>query len=232
MNYRLPVFLIALTLAANITDDAVAQSPMMRKGVSVQMAITTNASPMPEADNEDAWVVTVTADGNLYFAADPMTPDELSDWMKSHPRNREAKLYIKADARAHFASVEKVLEIGRAMGFQKPVLLTAQAEHTAPGTMVSPKGLDISVGSAFPSGTVATLVQLLPSGQEPPLLEINNDQTSWSALESTLRQHFQKGDDKLVLLKINGDLPFADVVHAIDNCRAAGAQVYVAAPGA
>lgn len=230
MKHLLAVCLIALMLAA-VLPCASAQSPGMQKGVSVQMAMTRNASPMPEADNEDAWIVTVAADGKLYFGADPMTPDELADWMKTHPRNREARLYIKADARASFANVEKALELGRDAGFAAPVLLTSQQKSHPPGTMVSPQGLDIAVGSAFPSGTVATVVQLLPSGQEPPVLAINNDQISWSDLESTLKQHFQKGDDKFVLLRADAGLPFADIARAIDSCRAAGAKVYVAEPG-
>jgi len=71
---------------------------------------------------------------------------------------------------------------------------------------------------------------LLPSGQEPPLM-INNDQTCWSALEGTLRQHFQNGDEKLVLLRADAGLPFAEVVLAIDSCRAAGAKVYLPEAG-
>ena len=228
MNRLLVVCLIVATVSA--AAQAQGQTPPLRKGVSVQMPVTRSASPVPQADYFDAWIVTVAADGRLYFGADPMTPDELAEWMKTHPRNREATLYIKADARAPFASVEKVLEIGRVMEFDMPVLLTAQVEHNAPGTMVPPKGVDVSVGSSLPSGAIATVVQLLPSGQEPRLL-INNDQTSWSALESTLRRHFQKGDDKLVLLRADVRLPFSDVVYAIDSCRAVGAKVYLAEPG-
>lgn len=228
MNRLLLVCLMVVTISSAAQIQA--QNPPLRKGVSVQMPVTRSASPKPEADNFDAWIVTVAANGTLYFGADPMSPDDLAEWMKTHPRNREATLYIKADARAPFASVEKVLEIGRAMEFGTPVLLTAQAEHNAPGTMVPPKGLDVSVGSSSPSGAFTTVVQLLPTGQEPPLL-INNDPTSWSALEGTLRRHFQKGDDKLVLLRADVRLPFSDVVAAIDSCRAAGAKVYLAEPG-
>lgn len=227
MNRLLLVCLLVATISA--VAQAQAQTQPHRRGVSVQMAVTRSASPMPEADNFDAWIVTVAADGSLYFRIDPMTPDELAEWMKAHPRNRDARLYIKADARAPFASVEKVLEIGRATEFATPVLLTAQAEHNAPGTMVPPKGVDVSLGST-PSGTIATLVELLPSGQEPPLL-INNDQTSWSALENALTRRFQKGDEKLVLLRADAGLPFAVVVRAIDSCRAAGAKVHLAEPG-
>ena len=39
----------------------------LRQGVSVQMARTTNATAYPAADNADAWIVAVTADGRLYF---------------------------------------------------------------------------------------------------------------------------------------------------------------------
>ncbi len=202
----------------------------MQRGVSVQMPVTGHATSMPEADQNDAWVVAVTADGSLSFGADAMTPEGLADWMKTHPRNREAKLYIKADARAPFASVGQVLEVGRQALFEAPVLLTSQREPTAAGTVVPPNGLEVLIAPSLPAGTVATVVQLLNSGQQRPLLRVNGDEISWSALESTLRQHFQKGDEKVVLLKADGQLPFADVVHVIDTCHSAGAKVILATP--
>jgi len=223
------IAILALLFAVLGFALATGQAQQLQKGVSVQMPATRSAAPMLAADNLDAWVVTITADGNLYFGADPMTADELADWMKTHPRNREAKLYIKADARAPFAAVEKVLEIGRAMGFETPVLLTSQAEPTQPGTMVPPKGLEVLVGP-IPGGTVATVVQIVSSGQTLPLLRINGDEISWSALESTLRQHFQKGDEQVVLLKADEQLPFGRVVQVIDTCRATGAKVILGTP--
>jgi biopolymer transport protein ExbD len=222
--------LLFVCLVAAISVGVYAQRPPLQKGVSVQMVVTRNASSMPDADKEDAWIITVAADGNLYFGAESMTPNELIEWMKTHPRNRESTLYIKADARAPFASVERALAIGRAMNFETPVLLTTQPEHTAPGTMVPPRGEEVSIGSVLPSGTIATVVQLLPPRQEPPLL-INNDQGSMSALEETLVRHFQNGDDRLVLVKADGGLPFSEVMHAIDSCRAAGAKVHLAETG-
>src|SRR6266568_1495684 len=115
----------------------------MQRGVSVQMPVTSHATSMPEADQNDAWVVAVTADGSLYLGADAMTPEGLADWMKTHPRNREAKLYIKADARAPFASVGQVLEVGRRALFETPVLLTSKREPIAVGTVAPPNGLEV-----------------------------------------------------------------------------------------
>lgn len=228
MKHVLVVCLMLATITAAAQSQA--RTPPLRKGVHVQMPVTRTAVQVPEADNEDAWVVTVAADGTLYFGADAMRLDQLAEWIKTHPRNRDAMLYIKADARTVFANVEKVLQLARATGFETPILLTAQNEHTEPGTMTPPEGVDILVGSALPSGMITTGVQLLPSGQEPHLL-INGDQISGADVESTLRKHFQNGDDKTVLLRADATLPFAEVVHAIDSCRAAGAKVYLAESG-
>jgi biopolymer transport protein ExbD len=225
MNRILEVCLVAVTLAANFTPASHAQSPAMQQGISVQMPQTNSAVPMPEADNEDAWIVTVTADGSMYFGTDPVTAASLADEMKRRPRNREQKLYVKADARTAFAHVERALEAGRSVFFETAVMLTSQAESPVPGTIVSPKGLEVLVGRALPAGTVTTVVQLLNSGRQRPALTINGDEISWSALESTLRRHFQKGDEKVVLLKADARLPFADVVQAVDACRAIGAKV-------
>ena len=194
------------------------------------MAVTGNATSMPDADQNDAWVVAVAADGSLYLGADAMTPEGLADWMRTHPRHREAKLYVKADARAPFASVQQVLESGRRAFFQTPVLLTSQREPVAAGTVVSPTGLEVQFTPALPAGTVATVVQLLNSGQQRSLLKINDDEISWSALQGTLTRHFEKGDGKIVLLKADGQLPFSQVVRIIDACRSAGAKVYLPTP--
>src|SRR5579864_4058382 len=173
MNRILEVCLIASALVVNITLTASAQSPELQRGIRVELAATSNASAMPEADKNDAWIVAVTADGSLYFGVDPVDPQGLANDMMIHPRKRTAKLYIKADARAPFAKVGRVLEIGRTAGFESAVLLTSQAEPPAQGSIVSPKGLEVLVGPALPAGTVATVVQVLNSRQQSPSLTIN-----------------------------------------------------------
>jgi biopolymer transport protein ExbD len=213
-----------------LLSSSFSHAQQLRQGVSVQMAHTTSAVAYPDADNNDAWIVAVTADGNLYFGVKPVTPDQLLEQMKATPRQRDAKLYIKADARAPFANVARVLEAGREVAFEAPVLLTAQSLHPASGAVVPPFGLEVPIGSALPAGGVATVVQLLNSEQQKPLLTVNGDEISWSALEGTLRQHFQKGDEKVILLKADERLPFGQVVQVIDTCRATGAKVVVDTP--
>jgi biopolymer transport protein ExbD len=173
MNRVLEVCLVALTLATNVTPSAFAQSAARQRGVSVQLALTNNASPMPEADDENAWIVTVTADGAIYFGTDPVAPASLADEMKRRPRNRAQKLYVKADARAPFANVERVLEAGREVWFEAAVLLTAQPGTPESGTVVPPNGLEVLIGPRLPTAAVATVVQLLNAEHQGPLLRVN-----------------------------------------------------------
>jgi len=139
-------FVVVLTYALAIALFAapgIAQQ--LHEGVSVQMATTTSAKPMSAADDEDARIVAVTADARFYFGTSQFTAEGLSGQMKTTPRRRDQNLYIKADAHAAFASVEKVLNAARA-GFNTAVLLTSQPEPVAPGKIVPPKGLKVSLG--------------------------------------------------------------------------------------
>ena len=95
---------------------------------------------------------------------------------------------------------------------------------------VKPKVYARNIAAGVFTGGIATVVQLLNSGQQKPLLRVNGDQISWSALEATLRRHFQKGDEKVILLKADEQLPFGQVVQVIDTCRATGAKVVVDTP--
>ena len=230
MKYAIAVCLVALT-SGICAPSIAAQAAAMQLGISVDLVPTHNASPMPDADSEDAFIVAVTANGSVYLGVHSITLAELTEKIQSTPFRRGHALYIKADARTPYATVLAVLEATRTGGLIPQVLLTEQSASAGSGTITPPQGLDVSLGSAFPAGTVATVVDLLPSVEQRPLVKINHDQISWLELESTLRRHFQKGDDQLVLLRADIRLPFFDVVRAIDSCRAAGAKVYLAEPG-
>jgi biopolymer transport protein ExbD len=230
MNPILEVCLVALTLTTNVIPSAFAQTAAMQRGVSVQLSVTNNATPMPEADDENAWIVAVTGNGVIYFGTDLVTPARLADEMKRRPRIRGQELYVKADARARFAQVERVLEAGSEVGFEAAVLLTTQPGAPESGTVVPPNGLEVLIGPRLPAAAVATVVQLLSQGHQGPLLRVNGDEIPRSGLEGTLRRHFQKGDEKVILLKADEQLPFEQVVQAVDICRATGARVVLPTP--
>lgn len=228
MNYLLSVSLVALTLTAGAPLDVVAQSPAMQQGVSVQMPVTSNAASMPDADKGDARIVTVTESGRFYFGISPVSSDALAEKIKGSLSNRDQKLYIKADARTPYANVEEVLEAAHRAGVATPILLTAQAESPQPGTLVSPKGLEVLF--VAPSGSQPTVVQVINSGQREPALRINNRQIPWANLQNMLTQLFQNRSEQLVLVKADGQLPFGQIVNVIDASRSTGAKVVLATP--
>lgn len=218
---------VAVVLAIGLFAAQTATTQQLRKGISVQMAPTTNAVPMPEAEDEDAWIVTILRDGALYFGIDRVSISDLEAAMKSRPRNREQKLYIKADARAPFADVRRVLTAAHDAAFDAPVLLTSQTESAAPGTVVPPKGLEVQIA---PHSNKATVVVQVNSGQPSPTIEVNEQKIPADALQDTLRRLLQNRSDTPVLVKTRGPVSFAAVVRAIDICHSIGAKVMLSTP--
>jgi biopolymer transport protein TolR len=113
-------------------------TPMLQKGISVDMAKVNNPTPMQDADKEDALLVSVMRDGTVYFGADKVPQvDTLTGKVKDRLTNRTNKeVYVKADARAHFGNVVQVVDAVRAAGVDDLGLLTEQRKSSpnAPAT--------------------------------------------------------------------------------------------------
>jgi biopolymer transport protein ExbD len=190
------------------------------------MAQTKNAVTYPDADNADAWIVVITADGRLYFGVTAVTPQELAEQMKSAPRYRDARLYIKSDARARFADLARVLSAARTVSFDSAVLLTSKSESPALGKLVAPKGLEVSLAPPSPGTTV---VQLRDSGKPAPELTINNREIHPADLQNALNQALQNQKERIVVVDSDARLPFAQVAQAIDACTSVQAKVVLPA---
>ncbi len=104
-------------------------TPMLSKGVSVDMVKTKNAVAMQDADKEDAVMVAVTRDGKTYLSPgnQQVTPDNLPGKVKDLLTNKLDKtVYIKSDSRARYEVVETVVDNLRAAGVDQLGLLTEQ----------------------------------------------------------------------------------------------------------
>ena len=107
-------------------------TPMLQHGVTVDMARVNNPEQMPDADKEDALLVTVTRDGQVYFGTDQIAMDALTNRVKDRLANKQDKrVYVKADMRARFGYVVQVVDDVRAAGVDDLGLLTDQRK-TAP----------------------------------------------------------------------------------------------------
>jgi biopolymer transport protein TolR len=103
-------------------------TPMLQKGQAVELAKTINPIQMPDADKEDALIVAVNRDGKIFFdTSQIMNPADLTDKIKDRIANRvDKRVYVKADARAHYKWVVEVVDNVRSAGVSELGLLTEQ----------------------------------------------------------------------------------------------------------
>jgi biopolymer transport protein TolR len=102
-------------------------TPMLQKGVSVDMAKVDNPIPMPDADKEDALLIAVMRDGKIFFGTDRVEPDQLTQKVKDRLANKaDKRVFIKADARARYGNVVDVVDNVRSAGVDDVGLLTEQ----------------------------------------------------------------------------------------------------------
>ncbi len=102
-------------------------TPMLSKGQTVNLVKTHNDIKMQEADKEDAVLIAITRDGKAFLSPGNMLiqPDQLAGKVKDLQTNRSDKtVYIKADARARFASVTEVIDNLRTAGVDQLGLIT------------------------------------------------------------------------------------------------------------
>jgi biopolymer transport protein ExbD/biopolymer transport protein TolR len=107
-------------------------TPMLQKGISVDLAKVTNPEQMPDADKEDALLVSITRDGKVYFGTDQIPDvDILTTKVKDRLANKpDKRVYVKADMRSRFGGVVRVVDAVRAAGVDDLGLLTDQRKTT------------------------------------------------------------------------------------------------------
>ncbi len=96
-------------------------------------------------------------------------------------------------------------------------------------TPLTPKGLDALVPQPpkdqtkqqqqTPDRTI--VVQVLRGGGQP-MLKINQEDVTWNNLQTRLEEIYKTRAEKVMFVKADTDLPFADVAQVIDIAHSAG----------
>jgi biopolymer transport protein ExbD/biopolymer transport protein TolR len=116
-------------------------TPMLTKGVSVDLVKTKNPITMQAADKEDAILISVTRNGGVFLSPGnlKLTADQLPERVRDLLTNKVDKtVYVRADARARYETVEDVVDNLRAAGTSEIGLITEEphdktkAPETAP----------------------------------------------------------------------------------------------------
>jgi biopolymer transport protein ExbD len=117
-------------------------TPMLQKGVSVDMAKVNNAEDMQDADKDDAIILAVTRDGKMYLGSKLIGLDQITTSVKDLLANRSDKtVFVRSDARAKYGEVVKAVDEVRAAGVDNLGLLTEKnPKKTQPGQAAAPGG--------------------------------------------------------------------------------------------
>jgi biopolymer transport protein ExbD len=118
-------------------------TPMLQKGLPVNMAKAENAEKMPNADRDDAIIVAVTRDGQLFLGSTKITLDEITGDVKDQLANRLDKtVYVRSDARAKYGDVVKAVDEVRSAGVENLGLLTEKPQVSKGPAPPPPGGSD------------------------------------------------------------------------------------------
>jgi biopolymer transport protein ExbD len=106
-------------------------TPMLSKGVSVDLFKAKNPVAMANAEKEDAVVVAIVRDGTTFLGTTMIKPEDLPPKVKDLISGRSDKTtYVKADSRAKYQNVVEVVDNLRAAGVDQIGLMTDQVEET------------------------------------------------------------------------------------------------------
>ena len=104
-------------------------TPMLQKGVSVELARTKNPVDMKEADRDDAVLVAVTRDGKFYLGQSRIGIDDLAAKVNDLLATRlDKKVFVKSDFRSKYGDVVQVVDTIRNAGVDNIGLLTERLD--------------------------------------------------------------------------------------------------------
>jgi biopolymer transport protein TolR len=106
-------------------------TPMLTKGLSVELAKVTSPTDMPNADKDDAVIVGISASGDVYLGSTKSDISQVADQVRDRISGKLDKtVFVKSDGRAKYGDVVKVVDEIRSAGVDNVGLLTDKSEQT------------------------------------------------------------------------------------------------------
>ena len=103
-------------------------TPMLQKGMPVELPITKNPDKKPDSENQV--IVSVKSDATIYIEQNWVPKTELVSQLKEmHDRNPSREILIKGDARLMYKDIKKVMDMINEAGFENVGLVTEKVEE-------------------------------------------------------------------------------------------------------
>jgi biopolymer transport protein TolR len=106
-------------------------TPMLQKGVPVNLAKVDNPKELPDADKDDAVIVAVSASNDIYLLKEKTELSKIKQGVHDLIVDRQNKtVYVKSDGRAKYGDVVKVVDEIRSAGVDNVGLITDKIERS------------------------------------------------------------------------------------------------------
>jgi len=106
-------------------------TPMLTKGLSVELAKVSSPTDMPNADKDDAVIIGISASGDVFLGSAKSDVSQIADQVRDRISGKLDKtVFVKSDGRAKYGQVVKVVDEIRSAGVDNVGLLTDKSEST------------------------------------------------------------------------------------------------------
>jgi biopolymer transport protein ExbD len=104
-------------------------TPMLQKGVPVELPITHNPDKKP--DNENQLIISMKQDSTIYIEQNWVPKNEFVGQLKEiHDRNPAKEVLIKGDGRLRYKDVKRLMDMINEAGFENVGLITEKVKET------------------------------------------------------------------------------------------------------
>jgi biopolymer transport protein TolR len=107
-------------------------TPLLNKGVPIQLPETTNPDKKPESGKQKLITVAPGSPAVIYLEADRVTKDEFQRRLdEMYQRSPDTELNIKADKHLKYGDVKEIMKMTKEAGFQNVGLIADKKVTTA-----------------------------------------------------------------------------------------------------
>jgi biopolymer transport protein TolR len=106
-------------------------TPLMQSGITVNLPKAKNPLDAPEADSKDAVVVALNRDGRIYLAKNPISEQEMMEFLVKRFGGGEINktIFLKADTAVAYGRVVQIVNQCRRSGVEKIGLMAEKEKQ-------------------------------------------------------------------------------------------------------
>jgi len=102
-------------------------TPLLQTGITLNLPKARNPLAAPEADSNDAVVISLNRTGQIYRAKTPLTEDQLFDFLRQRFSGSEVQdrtIFLRADTALSYGRVVEIVNGSRDAGVDRIGLMT------------------------------------------------------------------------------------------------------------